>query len=467
MVAIDRFILLVRQLRRNEGGMALPTALFTMIAAMGLASAAVMGSVNSQHGTARDSSSKQAIAAADAGANIALLRLNRYASALTVATPCLGVTGGTLALTAKSADGWCPAVTGTVGGASYSYRVTPSGATMSVVSTGTASSVSRKVDVTFNPGTVGSIFEKEGLIGIEDLNITGSAELHVGVGTNGNVNTTGNAELCGNVRHGIGKDWSNTGSASQCKGYGELEANVSLPEVSTFMPADIATNNSNYRLALCVKKSPPSPSGCEEDSFTGASRTSTVPWKPSTSPATTSAGTISMTDSKSTLTLTGGDYWLCKLDLNGGQLIMGEKAPVRIFFDTPEKCGISSGGTQINLNGGSTITATGYNEDLQIYEMPGFYLTGSTSRTTWVNLNGNVKDKNEFVMYGPNTNFNINGNATFIGVIAGKKVNINGNATITQPKGYKPPDIGGATIYSRQSYVECLTSVSAPPNAGC
>jgi hypothetical protein len=467
MVAIDRFILLVRDLRRNESGMALPTALFTMIAAMGLASAAVMASVDSQHGTARDSGSKQAIAAADAGANIALLRLNRYASALTIATPCLGVSGGNLVLTTKSADGWCPPVTGTVGDSTYSYRVTPAGTTMSVVSTGTAQGVGRKINVTFNPSSIGSIFEKEGLIGIEDMNITGSAEIHVGVGTNGNVNTTGNAEMCGNVRHGIGKDWNNTGSASQCKGYGELEANVTLPAVSTFMPTDIATNNSNYRLALCVKKSPPTPTGCEEDSFTGASRTSTIPWKPSTSPATTSAGTISMTDSKSTLTLTGGDYWLCKLDLNGGQLIMGEKAPVRIFFDTPENCGISSGGTQIDLNGGSTITATGYNEDLQIYEMPGFYLTGSTSRPTTVNINGNAKDENEMVMYGPNTTFNINGNMTYIGVIAGKKVNINGNATITQPKGYKPPEIGGATIYSRQSYLECTTSVSSPPNAGC
>src|SRR4051812_19238139 len=107
MLVIDRFILLVRALRRSEGGMALPTALFTMIAAVGLSSAAVVASVDSQRGTARDSSSKQAIATADAGANVALLRLNRYASALTVATPCLGVANGTLVLTAKAADGWC------------------------------------------------------------------------------------------------------------------------------------------------------------------------------------------------------------------------------------------------------------------------------------------------------------------------------------------------------------------------
>ncbi len=463
MAAIDRILLRARELRRGERGMALPTALFTMIVAFGLASAAVMASVDSQHGTARDSDSKQAIAAADAGANIALLRLNRYASAFTLTTPCLGVTNGTLILTTKWEDGWCPPVTGTVGEGTYSYRVTPAGSAMSVVSTGTAAGVSRKVAVTFTPSNPGSIFEKEGLIGIEDMNITGSAEIHVGIGTNGNVYTSGNAELCGNIRHGIGKDWFPGGSATQCKGYGELEANVTLPEVSSFMPADIATHNSNNRLLACVKKTATerSPPECEEDSFSGANRTATVPYSgPSTR-------TISLSSSKSTLTLTGGDYWICKLDLNGGQFIMGEKAPVRIFFDTPENCGLNSGDPQIKLNGGSTITATGYDKDRQIYEMPGFYLTGSTAIPTTVDLNGNVKDENEFVMYGPNTSFKINGNATYIGVIAGKKVEIPGNATITQPNGYKPPEIGGATIYSRQSYLECMNAAPSPPNAGC
>ena len=59
----------------------------------GLAGAAVMSSVNVQQGTHRDGDSKSAIAAADAGANVALLRLNRYASAFSTATPCLGAAG--------------------------------------------------------------------------------------------------------------------------------------------------------------------------------------------------------------------------------------------------------------------------------------------------------------------------------------------------------------------------------------
>jgi hypothetical protein len=444
--------------------MALPTALFAMIAAFGLGSAAVIASVDTQRGTSRDSSSKEAIAAADAGANIALLRLNRYAKSLTVATPCLGVTNGTLVLTAKQADGWCPAISGTVGNASYTYRVTPpvAGGTMSVVATGTARTVSRKIDVTFIASTVGSVLEKEGVIGLEDMNITGSADIHVGIGTNGNVNTTGNAGICGNIRHGVGKKWSNTGSASQCNGYVETEAEVTLPPVSSFIPTDVATNNSNKRLVACTSKTTTtrSPAGCEEDAFSG-NRSSTVPWNGTTR-------TISMSENKASLTLTGGDYFICRLDLNGGQLIMGEKAPVRIFFDTPENCGIKSGEAQIKLNGGSTITATGFNEDQAVYEMPGFYLLGSPTISTYVELSGNSKaDQSEFVMYGPNTEFRLTGNSTIVGVIAGKKVNITGNATITQPNGFKPPQIGGATIYARQSYIECVMGTASPPNAGC
>src|SRR5215213_7454926 len=81
------------QSARSEHGMALPTALFAMIASFGLASVAVISSVNAQRGTKRDIASKNAIAAADAGAGVALLRLNRFQKSLTPETPCIGPAG--------------------------------------------------------------------------------------------------------------------------------------------------------------------------------------------------------------------------------------------------------------------------------------------------------------------------------------------------------------------------------------
>jgi hypothetical protein len=77
-------------LARSERGMALPFALFALIASFALASAAVMSSVDAQQGTKRDHDSKEAIATADAGASLALLRLNRFMPSLSVAKPCVG-----------------------------------------------------------------------------------------------------------------------------------------------------------------------------------------------------------------------------------------------------------------------------------------------------------------------------------------------------------------------------------------
>ena len=93
--------------------MALPTALFAMIASMGLASAAVMSPRStSSRASHRDSDSKSAIAAADAGASIALLRLNRYASAFTGldAAALRLPSGDTLGPQRRKHGGWCPGI---------------------------------------------------------------------------------------------------------------------------------------------------------------------------------------------------------------------------------------------------------------------------------------------------------------------------------------------------------------------
>ena len=71
------------------------------------------------------------------------------------------------------------------------------------------------------------------------------------------------------------------------------------------------------------------------------------------------------------------------------------------------------------------------------------------------------------MIYAPNTAITITGNATFKGVIAGKTIDISGSALITQDSGFEPPQIGGATLYQRQSYVECTGASASPPNASC
>jgi len=515
----------LRMLVRGERGMALPVALFGMIASMALASAAVMTTVDVQRGSHRDSSTKSAIAAADAGANIARSRLNQYSVAL-AQYPCLVMgTGGTLVGGEASVDGWCPAVSGTIGGATYSYRVSPASLpcgtyNLCVVSTGTVDGASRRIEVTYNSegptgggdggddgGDTGGeppVTEEkpgdswssgigiDGVIGVDSVTIDNNADARVNVGTNGEVEVYNNGNICGNIRYGVGKKepyFHNNGK--WCSGYTKTQANVVLPPVSSFMPTTIATANSNYRLFQCTKTKPtPIPTGCQSDTYS-KSWSSTVPWNPTTR-------TIS-TSNNATLTLGGGDYFVCKLLLsNNSHLIMADGATARVFFDTPENCKLPSGTKQIDISNNANITSTGYQPSLKQFDLPGFYLTGSASIATTVEWSNN-SGTNEFVLYAPNSNIELKNNATYYGVIAGKTVHLNNNAVVKQDSGFLlPPELnpwkepvdsgdegdpggddgsgdeGGDTeptaiYFEPQSYVECsgVAPAGTAPNTGC
>jgi hypothetical protein len=466
--------------------MALPFALFAMIAGMALTSAAVVATINVQQGSHHDASTKSAIAVADAGANIARSRIDRYAVVL-ASQPCLKLgPSGVLEGTTAEADGWCPAVPGTVGGGEYSYRVSPAGATcgekykLCVVSTGTVGGVSRRIEVAYNETAVeetkieetvgttesGSSPIVEGLIGQEAVEVTGSADIQVGIGTNGDVTVTGKgATVCRDVRHGVGHKFQ-APSGTWCAGYKETEQNKTVPPVSSFMPSNIATSNSDSRLVACTKTKPiKEPANCELDSFTG-NRKSTYPWD-----AAHRAISIGGND---VLTVNGGDYWVCSLELGGtSQLIMGASAQVRFFFDTPEHCGLSPGATQLSLGGNNRITSS----NKSVY--PAFYFLGPSN----VDLKGNT-GADELVIYGAETTINVTGSATYKGVMAGKKIIVSGNAHIEDDSTYKPPtEITPVTVktepktskyvtaryYSPQFYVECIGPAASgtAPNASC
>lgn len=486
---IDRFLLLVRSLPRNEGGMALPVALFAMISSMALAGAAVVATTDVQLGSSRDSSSKSAIAAADAGAAIARERQSRYGFILNTYNPCLAL-GGDGKLTKAPAEEigplgakqrWCPPISGTVGDAAYVYQVSPVGENcgtyeLCVVSTGTAGKVSRRIEVTFNRSGLANnkteqigreereklielqaelneaLWKKEwekvaikrveleklreeeskrlgaeGFVGRDGIVLSGNADIRVGLGTNGNLETSGNATICRDIRIGVGKKWTKTGNASQCSGYTVKQGNVSLPPVSSFMPTNIATINSNSRITTCTKTNVPV--NCQKDVYTG-SWTSKPPFNPKSRAITLS--------SNETLTVGGGDYWVCSISMSGNsELIMAQGARVRFFFDKPENCG--GNGNQLSLSGNNRISATGYQPSLGKFEMPGFYFLGSTAGASQINLSGNFGTVNEMVIYGPDTYINVSGNATFKGIMVGRQIAMSGNGKIEQDAGFQAP----------------------------
>jgi len=456
----------LRALLRREEGMALPTAMFATVAALGLAGAAVISTVDAQHGTHRDNNSKSAIGAADAGANVALLRLRRDAAELSE-SPCLEGAS-------PEEDGWCPAVGGEIGGGEYSYRVSRAdvacgGYDLCVVSTGTVGEVSRRVEVTFTDSTGGlsgfgeGLGGEEGLIGAGDIEIENGTDVRVGVGTNGNVTVENNGNVCGNIRHGVGKSVDLDVNSTQCDGYEVLEGNVNLPPVSSFIPSDIATNNSNYRLATCEGED--LPAGCQEDTYTGK-WTTKPPWDPETR-------TISSFNN-TTLTLGGEDYFVCKLDLaNNSHLIMAEDAQVRIFFDTPENCELENGETQIYVPENADITSTGYQPEESKFSVPGLYVMGSETIETKIEFRPNG-GTNEIFIYAPSTDIVLKNNAVFIGTIVGDNVHVSENVIIEQHDGFElPPHLipwtteGSDPVLAAQYYVECSGEATPAPDSGC
>jgi len=451
MPFLARLRLRFRILLKSESGMALPTALFAMIASLGLASAAVMSSVGVQQGTGRDHDSKEAIAAADAGANLALLRLNRFLGSLSLANPCAGPAGESQTPTA----GWCPATpVEYVGEAFYSYRISAYNGTgtLSVVSVGTASGVSRRVDVGLYSTNGRNPFADEKLIGQDGIRLKGGVTIRTDQGTNGDITLTSekgkSATLCGNMRHGVGKKSPTPGCNKEV-----LEGQRNLPGVEP--PVGIATSNSNCRLSVtCSPKT-------EVDTFTAikgkkesaGTRTSTQPWD--------AKHTTINIPNNSRLSMGGRDYYVCGLFVNG-ELIMNAGSEVRIFVRPPQECNLSAGAVQVEFTANATIVSTGYIPQQGSYTIPGIYVIGEST----VKLSGN-SGTNELLLYAPYSSVEIQGDATYQGMIAGKSLEIQGNATVESDPNIKKPNITEASLLSRTRYVECTGASASPPDASC
>jgi hypothetical protein len=442
MAAIDRFILLVRDARRNESGIAVPTALMALIASFALASVAVMSTVDVQQGTKRDHDSKEAIAAADAGANIALLRLNRYLPLLSATKPCVGPNGEYQ----SASGGWCPAVPAEqVGGATYSYRISAftEAGTINVVSVGASGTVSRRVNVSLKTSAPKSVFAKERLIGQDEIEIVGtSTRIETDFGTNGNIVVGGSPVLCGNDRVGPGK----SGPTPSC-GKTKTEGTQNLPPIS--VPSNIATYNDNCRLEMICTGEKAGQIDTYSKRVSGKN-----PWDDD----------IKKIDiaSNEQLTMGGRIYWVCQVEVQG-TLYMPAETAVQIYVDTPEHCGLKAGDTQVTIGAQAKVESSSYNPTQGRYEVPAIYVLGNGG----VKMEGAPESSNEVMIYAPYSDITIGGKASWTGMLAGKTIKIHGNPTIKSDPNLKLPENNVATLFERTRYVECTGATASPPDANC
>ncbi len=440
MIAIDRFILLVRDLRRSERGIAVPTALMALVATFALSSVAVMSTLDVQQGTTRDHDSKEAIAAADAGANIALLRLNRYLPSLTVAHPCIGADGEYQ----TAVSGWCPATaTESVGRATYSYAISAyagTGTPLNVVSVGSSGTVQRRVNVAMTTTNGQGIFADEKFIGQDEITVKGNFKIEADIGTNGSIIQNGGAgTVCGDERHGVGKE----APTPSCSGV-KTEENRELPAIVP--PSNLTTENANCMLS---QKCTSGPYAGQVDTYTKSN-----PWSLST--RTINVG------GNGTLTMNGGDYFICKLEIGPGTVYMSAGAHARIFIDTPEHCGLASGATQVNINGNGNLVSSAWSPQQGSYEIPQIYVLGNGA----VKIGAN-SGTNHLMLYAPQSQVTLEGNAEWIGMFAGKSITLNGNPYFRSDPHIKEPNITYAGRFQRTRYVECTGATASPPNADC
>jgi hypothetical protein len=443
MAAIDRLILPVRRLRSDERGIAVPTALMALIASFALASVAVMSTVDVQQGTKRDHDSKEAIAAADAGANIALLRLNRYLPSLTPATPCIGPNGEYQA----AAGGWCPSTaTEQVGGATYSYRISAfsENGTINVVSVGSSGTVSRRVNVSLKTSASKKPFAKERLIGQDEIEIVGtSTRIETDIGTNGSIITGGSPVICGNDRIGPGK----SGPTPSC-GKQKSEGTQNLPPIS--VPSNIATVNDNCRLEQTCTGAK-----VEQKDTYSKKINSKNPWVA----APTRKVDVATNEQ---LTMGGTIYWVCQVEIQG-TLYMPALTSVQIYVDTPEHCGLKPGDTQVTIGGQAKVESDSFNPAQGLYEVPEIYVLGEGG----VKMEGAPESTNEVMIYAPKSEITIGGKASWMGMIAGKTIKIHGNPIIKSDPNLKLPEQNVASLFERTRYVECTGATASPPNANC
>jgi hypothetical protein len=448
----------------SEAGFAIPTVLLMLVAALGMAGVAVSTSMQGQGGIVHDQESKAALAVAESGTSQALLQYNRY-GLISGPAPCAPVGGST-----PDSEGWCPPVTGIpVNGGTVSYQIRPTSSALpngelawtelEIVSVGTVRGTPRRVELTAgsaggqNPFIDADVKSKDG------ITLDQNSQIHSGSATNGDITVGSNASLCGPASVGPGKDIKGSGghySDIDCTGVGsEMEEEISLPPVNQ---GTAPTVNDNGRLF-------------SEDGISGNKGDACWNGFDGHGKAASCGLRELVVDHKSSVTLGGSVYSFCKLTLksNSSLYIAPSGAEVtKIYFDSPEACKYPPGTVQLDLQSNSRITSTtGDSADVALL------FVGSPYTLTRINLNSNTSVdgpcEQNFVIYAPYTDIDLDSKTKFCGAMAGKTVHLDSNAQIWTSSGiddFVLPNT--APHYVAERFVDCAATVAASsPDEGC
>jgi hypothetical protein len=425
----------------SQGAFALPLTLVVLTVGFALAAVGSVAAISSIRNADRDTDSERALAVAEAGVEQALARQNRIFTA--DGFPCLVEgSGGKLIPGSPSANGWCPEQTGSVQGGQFTYTVKPAVEAnalgdlerISIVSEGATGESSRRIALDSLASTGRPAFGQGQMVGLDAFNVDGEAYIEATAGTNDDFYLAGDALVCGDITHGVGKQLIIDGSnAALCEGYTAGEQLITLAPPD---PGNVATDNDNDRF------------------FAEDTKVGNVDWDPD-------ARTMKMTGG-AVLTLGGSNYSFCTLDMQGdSNIYIAAGATVRIWFDSPENCGLPDGFEQLSITGNAEISTTSGDP----FDA-GLIFVGSADMSTTIKLAGDGK-ANEVMIYAPRSDVLISGEGNYRGAVAGKTINHTGNGDLIGDESVLGFEIGVQTAYTPERFIECVGDLTNSPYAGC
>jgi Tfp pilus assembly protein PilX len=447
----------------EERGVALPVALAVLFTVAGLATVAARAAIVSNNQSFRDKNAKRAVQGAGAGIQAAIYQLNLMQPG---STQCVRKDSTTGALTngALQADNWCQAQTEDLGdGATYAFQVSaPTSTTSStglgletrkIVSYGTVTGVRRRATVTLQAHTGAPMFPPGYAVVVRDsVDMKNNATINGHIGSNGTITFKNNATICGNVLSGPGSVSPPKFGTNPTRCPGDQTGRAAEPY--SLQPVDLSpvkpTGSDNDRLTNMKASPPVSP----QDTCAGCNK---IAWNPSTKVLTV--------DSGGTLTLSGDRYLFCRLEVKSSGVIQipYRTSPLRIFIDTPEACGGTSGMGSVIWDG----------QLVNLYSPPHAMLiavAGSSSKSTLVDLPTNDATS-PIGIYAPNSTVNMKNNVQFTGAVIAKSLTLMNNAHFTWHDSINGITSGSGIRFfqlATGSYKECTgTATTTVPDSGC
>jgi Tfp pilus assembly protein PilX len=467
----------------SQEGVALPVATAMMLVISLFVVAFFTTALRVNDTSVDDRASKRALAAAEAGLQMAMYRLNNRIGA-NQATQCLTTDWVPL-------DGdRCPGLTETVGNeASYTYYVTPeldrlpaaqrtcvvvpgqtlAGTDRCITAIGTASGVERRVQVRASTVTGAASYKSIGLMSKSLMYAGNSSEIKSDVGVNGIAHFGNSAQtvttpvVYGTLLRAPGSTYEESGSSQVIAGG---QQSVSTPFVFPpidFEAAEIAAEATN------LKTLPPwiAPSGSVYNAVT---KHFTV-----TGEATLPAGT----------------YYFCRFYMENSAKLTFTSYPIQIYVDSPSREGsLCTGAGQGDpagtfwLRNSNEFNKGGREELVEVF-VHGTPYDGTRTRPTWCTPAGdtppppdvrcesdvllNNSSGFEGMINAPETTVELNNSGVFTGAIAADKIRFNNSVKFELTAAVKDSAPATSSGVRRGGWVECAPtpSPSGDPESGC